>query len=97
MRARGRPGTNVGPWQSFPSGHSALSAAVACATARAYPEIKGPAYAAAAGVTTAQVVRGAHFPADVLMGALIGIAAEAAVHKLTHRRERLGMRKSSVA
>lgn len=95
--ARGRPGTNVGPWQSFPSGHSALSAAVACATARAYPEIKGPAYAAAAGVTTAQVVRGAHFPADVLMGALIGIAAEAAVHKLTHRRRRLGMRKPSVA
>jgi hypothetical protein len=35
--ARGWPGTNVGPWQSFPSGHSALSAAVACATARAYP------------------------------------------------------------
>jgi membrane-associated phospholipid phosphatase len=86
---RGWPGTGVGPWQSFPSGHSALSAAVACAAARAYPELRGPAYAAAAGVATAQVLRGAHFPADVLAGAAIGIAAEAAVNRLTHRRRAL--------
>ncbi len=85
---RGWPGTNVGPWQSFPSGHSALSAAVACAAARAFPEIKAPAYAVATGVITAQVLRGAHFPADVLAGAAIGIAAEFAVDRLgeSHRR-----------
>lgn len=80
--ARGCPGTNVGPWQSFPSGHSALSAAVACAAVRRYPEMKGPAYAAAAGIIAAQVVRGAHFPLDVLAGAVIGIAAESAVDRL---------------
>lgn len=80
--ARGWPGTSVGPWQSFPSGHSALSAAVACAAARAYPEIKRPAYVAAAGVIAAQVVRGAHFPVDVLAGALIGVVAEAAVDRI---------------
>ncbi|WCS28537.1 phosphatase PAP2 family protein (plasmid) [Methylobacterium sp. NMS14P] len=85
---RGWPGTGVGPWQSFPSGHSALSTAVACAAARAYPEIKGPAYAAAAGVVAAQVLRGAHFPADVLTGAVIGIAAEFTVDRLTRDRRR---------
>lgn len=83
--ARGWPGTSVGPWQSFPSGHSALSAAVACAAARAYPEMRGIAYAAATGVMVAQVLRGAHFPADVLGGALIGVAAEAAVDGRMHR------------
>ena len=90
---RGWPGTGVGPWQSFPSGHSALSTAVACAAARAYPQIKGPAYATAVGVVTAQVLRGAHFPADVLTGAAIGIAAEFAVDRLT--RGRLGSPVSS--
>lgn len=77
--ARGWRGTSNGPWQSFPSGHSALSTAVACAAVRAYPEVRSAAYVAAAGVVAAQVLRGAHFPADVLAGALIGVAAEAAV------------------
>ncbi|WP_311274968.1 phosphatase PAP2 family protein [Methylobacterium sp. WCS2018Hpa-22] len=81
--ARGWPGTGNGPWQSFPSGHSALSTAVACAAARVYPEVKGAAYVTAAGVVAAQVLRGAHFPADVLTGALIGLAAESAVNRLT--------------
>lgn len=77
--ARGRFGPNVGPWQSFPSGHSALSAAVARSVARSYPELRGPAYAMAAGVTIVQVLRGAHYPSDVIVGSVIGIAAEAAL------------------
>ena len=79
---RGRRGPNVGPWQSFPSGHAALSTAVARAAAHACPELRGPAYAAAASVAAVQVLRGAHFPADVLAGAAIGIAAEAMTHRL---------------
>jgi membrane-associated phospholipid phosphatase len=80
--ARGWPGTSVGPWQSFPSGHSAISAAVACAAVRVYPEVKGVAYVTAAGVVAVQVVRGAHFPVDVMAGALIGVAAEATANRL---------------
>jgi membrane-associated phospholipid phosphatase len=94
--ARGWPGTGVGPWQSFPSGHSALSAAVACATARAYPEMKGPAYVAAAGVIVAQVVRGAHFPVDVLSGTLIGVAAEAAVNRLAPTLQTVALQRESL-
>lgn len=81
LYARGRPGTRKGPWQSFPSGHSALSVAVARAAARAYPEIGAAATAGAAGVILVQVLRGAHFPADVLAGAAIGLAAEAVTHR----------------
>lgn len=80
--ARGLPGTGTGPWQSFPSGHAALSVAVARAAARAYPEVAGGAYAAAAGVAAVQLVRGAHFPVDLLAGAVIGIAAEAMADRI---------------
>lgn len=79
--ARGRPGTGIGPWQSFPSGHAALSVAVARSVARAYPDAAAPAYCAAAAIATIQVVRGAHFPVDVLAGAVIGVAAEAVSHR----------------
>ena len=77
---RGWLGPNEGPWQSFPSGHSALSVAVACAAARAYPEIRSAVYAGAAGVVLVQVLRGAHFPSDVIAGSLIGLTAEAATN-----------------
>lgn len=74
-------GPNVGPWQSFPSGHAAMSVAVASAASRAYPEIRGVATAAALGVVAAQVLRGAHFPSDVTAGALVGFTAEAVAHR----------------
>ncbi|MGU3361801.1 phosphatase PAP2 family protein [Methylobacterium sp. M6A4_1b] len=80
-------GPNVGPWQSFPSGHSALSVAVATAAGRAYPEVRGVATAAALGVVAVQVLRGAHFPVDVTAGALIGLAAEAVDHRAALGRD----------
>ena len=83
--ARGPLGPNVGPWQSFPSGHAALSTAVARAGARTYPSLSGPAYAAATGIVVVQVLRGAHFPSDVIAGSLIGVAAEAGVDTLRRR------------
>ncbi|MDB5644815.1 phosphatase PAP2 family protein [Methylobacterium sp.] len=82
-------GPNVGPWQSFPSGHSAMSVAVASAAGRAYPEIRGVATAAALGVVGAQVLRGAHFPSDVVAGALIGLTSEAVAHELAIGRDRI--------
>lgn len=47
------------------------------------------AAAAALGVVAAQVVRGAHFPSDVLAGALIGYAAEAVENRLALGRDRV--------
>lgn len=86
LYTRGPFGPNVGPWQSFPSGHAALSVAVARAVARTRPVLGGPAYATAAGVIAVQLARGAHFPADAAAGALIGLAAEAATDRVITAR-----------
>lgn len=83
---RGPMGPNDGPWQSFPSGHAALSTAVARAVARSRPELAGAAYTTAAGVIAVQLVRGAHFPVDVAVGAAIGVAAEAVTDRVISAR-----------
>lgn len=82
---KGWLGPNEGPWQSFPSGHAAVSIAVARAVGRAYPEARAVAYGGAAAVGFIQVLRGAHFPSDVIAGALIGVVAEAVTNTLAAR------------
>lgn len=62
---------------SFPSGHSAGATAVALAFAREYPGERLPALAGAAAIALAQVPKRAHYPSDVAVGTLIGVAAEA--------------------
>ena len=64
---------------SFPSGHTAGAVAVARALAREYPDARLPGYAAAAAVAVIQIPRCQHYPSDLAGGALIGLAAEAAV------------------
>jgi membrane-associated phospholipid phosphatase len=67
---------------SFPSGHSAGSAAVARAFAREFPEHAGPAAGAAAALALVQIPRCAHYPSDVAAGLSIGLGAEAALAAL---------------
>lgn len=82
-----RPGTSGEHAQrSFPSGHSACSAAAARAFAREYPEHGLPAHAAASLVALSQVPRGTHYPTDVVAGSLIGLLAEWAVDRVLSRR-----------
>ncbi|GAA4016394.1 hypothetical protein GCM10022280_14260 [Sphingomonas swuensis] len=72
-------------FNSFPSGHTAGALAVAVAIGRDYPAARGTALALAAGASVAQVVRSKHFVSDVLVGAAIGLAAEAAINALVRR------------
>jgi hypothetical protein len=74
-------GPNKGPWQSFPSGHTAGSVAAARALARAYPGASGPVYAGAAAIALVQLPRGKHYPSDVVAGAVVGVVAEAIVDR----------------
>src|SRR5437764_8350734 len=60
---------------SFPSGHSASSFAAATAMAAFYPKISPLVFALAAGVGVSRVHLGHHFPTDVALGGLMGIAA----------------------
>lgn len=80
---RPKPGdTDEGPQNSFPSGHTAGAVAVARAVVREYPGLAVPGYAAATGIAAIQVPRGTHFPIDVVVGAVIGWAAEAVVARV---------------
>lgn len=81
-------GPDEGPWNSFPSGHTANAVAVARAIARAAPEAEGPAMAAAIGIGVTQVPRAAHHPLDVVAGAALGLAVEAGVNALWPDRAR---------
>lgn len=62
--------------RSFPSGHTAGAIAVARAFAREYPRYTLPVLSVAAIIGTLQVPRRAHYPGDVIAGAIAGLVAE---------------------
>ncbi len=70
---------------SFPSGHTAGAVSVARAFVREYPEHRAAAYGIAAAVALIQIPRCQHYPTDLLAGALVGLAAEAAVNQAAQR------------
>lgn len=70
---------DAGPWNSFPSGHTAGAFAVGRALIREYPAAAPVVAAAVAVVALIQPFTGAHFPSDVAAGGAVGLASEAAV------------------
>ncbi len=69
-------GSDEKPEQSFPSGHTAGSVAVARALARNFPQAGAAAGVAAVAIGVTRVAKGAHWPLDVVAGAILGLAAE---------------------
>ena len=61
-----------GGLDTFPSGHSAASFAVAAVLARHFPKGSWVWYGAAAFVAASRIMRGSHFPSDAIAGSLIG-------------------------
>jgi len=62
---------------SFPSGHTTLAFATATSLSLAFPRwyVIAPAYTYAIAVGYSRMYLGMHYPSDVVVGALIGIAA----------------------
>ena len=60
---------------SFPSGHAAASFAVAAVLARRFPRAWWLLYGAASFVALSGVMRGSHFPTDVVAGVGLGLVA----------------------
>jgi membrane-associated phospholipid phosphatase len=78
-------GPNRGPWQSFPSGHTAGSVALARAVIRTYPNARWLAYAGATAIALVQVPRGTHYPLDVAAGIVVGLVSDAIAERLESR------------
>ncbi|MDQ6808011.1 MAG: phosphatase PAP2 family protein [Verrucomicrobiota bacterium] len=70
-------GSDRKPEQSFPSGHTAGSVAVARALSRNFPRAGAATGVAALGIGLSRIAKGAHWPLDVAAGAILGLAAEA--------------------
>ena len=64
---------------SLPSGHATTAFAAAGVVAALHPALRLPALALAALVALSRVYLGVHYPADVVAGALLGLAIAAAV------------------
>jgi membrane-associated phospholipid phosphatase len=58
---------------SFPSGHASASFALATVLARYFPAFGVMAYGAAGLIAVSRVVRGSHYPTDVLGGICLGV------------------------
>ena len=67
---------------SFPSGHMAITAALAVATAIAFPRLRYALWAYVAAVAFSRVMFGAHFPLDAVAGTALGIASALIVARL---------------
>jgi membrane-associated phospholipid phosphatase len=88
------------PWRSFPSGHSAASAAHLPGLAPAYrPIALAAACLGAAGVNALRVQTREHWPSDVVAGDLVAIGGIAAAHLALRavRRRRHPSRRGSQA
>jgi undecaprenyl-diphosphatase len=60
---------------SFPSGHMAITAALAVAVALSFPRLRFALWGYVAAVAFTRVFFGAHFPLDVLAGTALGTAS----------------------
>lgn len=72
---------------SFPSGHAASAAAFATGVALESPGWGAAVAPLAASVAFSRIYTGAHYPADVLAGAAVGVAAALAVRRLLPAKE----------
>lgn len=72
---------------SLPSGHSATIFALATALAFLRPGLKWVFYGLAALIAATRVVVGAHYPADVVAGALVGTVAVYGLTRLLAARK----------
>lgn len=81
-RSAGHDGTFVS--YSFPSGHAALSFALATSASISFPEwyVIAPAAVWATAVSVSRPWLGVHYPTDIVAGAVLGVGVAFGIHAL---------------
>ncbi len=73
-------------FQSFPSGHATTLFALAAALGCLAPRWRGTLYALALLISLSSVAIGAHYPSDIVAGAMVGIATALLLRRFLARR-----------
>jgi membrane-associated phospholipid phosphatase/Na+/melibiose symporter-like transporter len=73
--------------ESFPSGHLAITAALAVAAAFAFPGLRRALWAYVVAIAFTRVLFGAHFPLDAVAGIALGYGSAVAVRVLAIRTQ----------
>lgn len=73
-------------FQSFPSGHATTLFALAAALACLAPRWRVPLYALAALLSLSRVAVAAHYPSDIVGGAMVGVATALLLRRFLARR-----------
>lgn len=60
------------PYASFPSGHATNAFAAAIAVGAVWPKARGPMWIYAVFIAVSRVMVDAHFPSDIVAGAIVG-------------------------
>jgi MFS family permease len=71
--------------ESYPSGHMAITAALAVAIALSFPRLRKALWVYIAAVAFTRVLFGAHFPLDTIAGTALGAGSALAVYALFAR------------
>ena len=85
-------GHSWGHLNSFPSGHMAITAALAVSIALTFPRLRFVLWGYVAAVAFTRVMFGAHFPLDTVAGTALGTAGAILVVLAFDRRRRLRAR-----
>ena len=76
-------------WQSMPSGHATTAVALAAVLTLIFPRGRYVWWAAAVLIAVSRVMVNAHYTADILAGAVVGVTVTLAIpHALNHNRMR---------
>ena len=81
----GIPGLWTANNQAFPSGHACLAFATAAVLAHYFPRVRSAFYVVATLVGIERVLEGAHYPADVVGGAIFGILSACTAIEIVRR------------
>lgn len=76
-------------WDSFPSGHTTCSFAIATVLAVRFPKLRWGVFGIALAISASRLFRGSHFLTDIIAGAVLGVLIGAVIPRRQEWRRAL--------